>query len=150
MKLKGFDCEDVGVLAAALQGAVVKVGDMAFEPRRRRFAMLVNRFRWEADAAGPPSPVGGSRVRCGVRFEGVLTVRTLGFRITEPETVLELLTISCQVTDPPSAELTLIFAGGFETLLRAECVEVTLEDIGQPWPTRNRPDHDRESEASGP
>jgi len=149
MKLKGFDCEDVGVLAAALEGAVVKVGDMAFQPRRRRFVLLLNRFRWEADAAGTPGPAGGSRVRCGVRFDGVLTVRTRGFRITEPDTVLELLTIACQVTEPPAVALTLIFAGGFEAVLSAECVEITLEDIGQPWPTANRPEHDRASEAGG-
>ena len=144
LKLRAEDADDLKVVAAALRGAVAKVGDMAYQARERRFVVMVNRFRWEA---APPTGrvsglgIGGERTRAGLRFDYVDKVQSTGFRPGADDQVLELLTIDCQAGRNGAAEIVLLFAGGAKLRLAAECVDCTLDDIGRPWPTPRRPDH---------
>jgi hypothetical protein len=139
------NAEDLTVLSAVLQDAVLKVGDMAYRPRQNRFAAVFNRYRWEAEGRSRRRRGSGSdsgqRVRCGVHFNGVLGVRRQGFDQNDPERVLELLAIACEPGEEGAAELTLVFAGDAAVRLDVECIDAQLSDLSGPWQARGRPEH---------
>lgn len=145
LKLTALDVEDLAVISACLQDAVGRVADTAYEPKRRRFAILFNRFRWENEAkpslgswSGPRTP---ERVRCVVHFDAVLSVRHRNIDQTNREQLLDLLAIQTQEQRDGAVRIQLIFAGGPEMLLEAECVDCYLEDLSQPWAAASRPEH---------
>ena len=61
LRLAASDAEDLEVLSARLQDAVFKLKDASWQPKKRRFALVVNRLQWEAG--------GKTRVRAGLHFE---------------------------------------------------------------------------------
>lgn len=133
------------MISACLQDAITRVADTAYEPKRRRFAIMFNRFRWENESApslggllGPRSP---ERVRCAVHFDGVTAVRRRNLDQSNPDQVLDLLAIQAEESRDGAVRLQLVFAGGPELLLEAECVDCYLEDLSQPWPASGRPEH---------
>jgi hypothetical protein len=134
--------EDLTIMSAVLQDAVLKVGDMAYRPRQHRFAAVFNRYRWEVEGRSRPRRTGGERVRCGVHFNGVLGVRRQGIDQADPDQVLELLTIACEPGEEGAAELTLVFAGDAAIRLEVECIDAQLSDLSGPWQARARPEHE--------
>lgn len=148
LKLTALDVEDLAVISACLQDAISRVADTAYEPRRRRFAIMFNRFRWETE--GKPSLGGWSgprtseRVRCAVHFDGVTSVRHRHIDQTNQQQLLDLLAIQTEEQRDGTVRILLAFAGGAEMLLEAECVDCYLEDLSQPWPASGRPEHSLE------
>lgn len=145
LKLIAFDEEDLKVVSAHLQDAVVRVGDMAYLPKERRFAALLNRFDWEL-AAGAGD--GGKRRRkiyrrrrSALRFERVLAARVQGLDLKAASEVVSLLAIQFEPITAPGGAITLIFAGGPAIRLDVECIEAELKDLGAAWRTQSRPDH---------
>lgn len=155
LKLRAHDPQDMDVLAALLQDALVPLGDMKFLAQENRFVMVVNRFRWRGDLAedaqpSAPEPLAEGedapfeddgqppfeRVNSGLCFDKVTRVRYRGLKPGGNDEILNLLTI----TSNPGA-VTLIFAGEAAIRLEVEAIRCHLEDLGQPWPTRWRPDH---------
>jgi hypothetical protein len=136
LKLAILDADDLAVASAHLQDAVTKVGDMAYLPTEKRFAMLVNRFDWTAVEEGA-----ALRRRAGVHFERVLKARTRGFNPHDRETVLNLLTVEFEERDVPSGLVTLYFSGEAAIELEVECLEMALADLGPAWSARHRPRH---------
>ncbi|MEZ0212390.1 MAG: DUF2948 family protein [Xanthobacteraceae bacterium] len=147
LKLVALDGDDLEVLSAHLQDAVIIVGDMAFLPREHRFALLANRFDWkaavlaEATGDGPPAPC--VRRRAGMHFERVLAARVRGIDLTRKETVLNLLALTFEETDAPGGRVNFTFSGGGELELDVECIEARLEDLGLAWDATGVPCHDR-------
>lgn len=145
LKLTALDTEDLAVISACLQDAIGRVADTGYEPRRRRFAVLLNRFRWENEARpslggllGPRSP---ERVRCAVHFDAVTSVRHRNVNQANPEQLLDLLAIQAEEQRDGSVRIKLLFAGGPEILLEAECIDCYLEDVSLPWAAKGRPEH---------
>ena len=136
LKLAALDADDLAVVSAHLQDAVAKVGDMAYLPKEKRFAMLVNRFDWTAVGEGAVL-----RRRTGIHFERVLMARTRGFNPHDGETVLNLLTVEFEERDVPSGLVTLYFSGDAAIELEVECLEMALADLGPAWSARHRPRH---------
>lgn len=134
LRLLAEDEADLAVISAALQDAVAKVGDIAYEARARRLTIAFNRFRWEVGQR--------QRVRSALQLAGVLEVQARRIRRDRPDAVLELLAIEFKVSDPPGGVLTLSFAGGGDLRLVVECVDAVLADISDPWPTPREPAHD--------
>lgn len=146
LKLIALDAEDLQVVSANLQDAVIKIAEMAYLPRERRFAALLNRFDWVAAAAHPE----GRRVlrrtrymrrRSALRFERVLAARLMNIDLKAKSRVLSLLAIQFEAKAPPSGTITLVFAGGGAIQLDVECVEAELKDLGAVWQARAKPDH---------
>jgi hypothetical protein len=131
LKLLIADADDLAVAAAVLQDAIVPAADMAFLPDERRFVFVANRFCWESAADGPATEP-YERVNCGVTFEDVRAVSSRG---TGAE-MLNLLTVGVE-----GEAILLVFAGGGAVRLDAAAIRGHLEDIGEPWPSRNRPRH---------
>lgn len=137
LKLRAEDVEDLGVLSACLQDALVHVGEMAFLPRRRRFVMACNRFKWEEAASDGQY----RRVRCGVHFDGVMAVRNRGFDPGRQGQLLELLAVRGEPGEDGAATIALEFAGGAAVRLEVECIDCTLSDMDAPWQALARPGH---------
>lgn len=139
LKLMAEDAADLDIIAAAAQDALVRVGDISFERKARRFALLMNRFRWEE--AGESGPF--ERVRAALSFEGVLSVKSRKVRLDEPEALASLLSIGfTPAEEPPGGEVRLVLAGGGEIVLHVECLDALLMDLGAAWRTPRRPDHE--------
>jgi hypothetical protein len=149
LKLRAEDEEDVQVLSACLQDALVAVGDMRFLNDERRFVLVANRFCWEDENIDDlPAMVDEEteedppyeRVHCGVRFENITGVKVRGFDPRDSSRILELLAITSEVAAERSA-VRLIFAGDAEILLRSERIFCLREDLDEHWPTAFRPKH---------
>lgn len=138
LKLIALDAEDLEVISANVQDAVVKVEDMGFAQADRRFALMLNRFDWtSADGRGK-----GARKRAALRFDHVTGARTAGYDPRASEGVLELLAIRFEQKDAPAGVITLDFAGGGSVALDVECLEARLHDLGAAWAAKAVPAHD--------
>ncbi|HYM32186.1 MAG TPA: DUF2948 family protein [Candidatus Cybelea sp.] len=141
LRLRAEDAEDIAIIAACLQDAVLQRRQMTFLPKQRRFAMVVSRHCWEDEAKqGERGRKFGRRVVTGVHFDGVLKAETLGFGRDAPD-MLELLTIAVEPGEDAAATLLLMFAGGPLVRLTVECIDAELSDIGPSWATPWRPRH---------
>lgn len=147
LRLRAEDAEDITVLAACLQDATLRASDMAWQPKQRRFALVLNRFRWEdesrVDAKGKlVRALPHVRVPAGLHFDGVLKVQSSGIDPQDGKTPLELLSIIAEPAgEPPAALLTMVFAGGGAVRLEVECVDAQMQDLGSPYPVRRAPKH---------
>jgi hypothetical protein len=163
LKLRAHDAEDLQALATCLQDALVPLADVVYLKAEKRFVMVANRFMWERNAEDAPEfepepepePEPGSgpedadarfddaqprplyhRVNCAVYFDWVQNVRFRGLDPREKDQMLNLLTVEAA----PGAIL-LVFSGGGAIRLEVRGVRCHLEDLGEPWPTRWRPNH---------
>lgn len=136
LRLLALDGEDVAVISAHLQDAVVRLKDIVYLPALRRFALLADRFDWCAAAEGRME-----RCRAGIHFDHVEKVAQIGIAQDEPATVLNLLSIVFTETDPPEGIIQLTFSGGAVIRLHVECVDGQMRDIGPRWATRRKPGH---------
>jgi hypothetical protein len=147
LKLIAFDTEDLNVVSAHLQDAIVRVGDMALLPREKRFAAVFNRFDWgRLLAAGDGSGDATAelaRLRTALRFERVLSAQLAGIDLTRSDDVLVLLALSFERkgSDDPSGTVMLTFAGQAAIKLDVECLESEMKDLGPTWAARARPSH---------
>jgi hypothetical protein len=142
LKLVALDEEDLAILSAHAQDSVLKVADLAFRPKERRFAIAMNRFAWEAAPADGRRRRTFERRRSILHFDRVLSVKYARLKRDAPEAVLNLLAIRFEPVDPPAGMVTLTFAGGGAIRLGVECIEAYLTDLGAAWATRSRPAHD--------
>ena len=150
LKLIALDAEDLNIVSAHLQDAVLKVADIAYLPREKRFAVLVNRFNWSSAMVESSGDQAMTRHRCALRVERVTAARTQGLDLAAKDQVLSLLAIQFEQLrdDDPAGHMTLIFAGGGAIQLAVECIEIELRDLGGAWATKSRPDH-TDSEIGG-
>ena len=140
LKLAAIDEEDLAVVSAHVQDAVLKVGDMLYLPKERRFALAMNRFIWERAEDGRRRDY--ERRRTALTFDRVNAVKTTGLDRGRPDTVLELLAVAFEPTDAPGGCVTLVFAGGAAVQIDVEVIEARLADLGAAWATRAKPAHD--------
>jgi hypothetical protein len=135
LKLLAEDADDLGVISAALQDAVAKVGDIRFEPQGKVVTIAFNRFRWEAGE--------GERVRSGLQFGHVRKCQARRIRRDAPDAVVELLAISFEPAGEgdPGGTVVLHFAGDADLRCEVECIDAAMADVSDPWPTRSTPEH---------
>jgi hypothetical protein len=146
LRLRAEDAEDLAVVSACLQDAIVLVGDFGFDRDTRRFMFLANRFRWEGGT--PPAAVDGGfeRILCGVAFDEVGAVSYRGFRRADSERLLSLLAIRPPV-GAAGGTIDLEFAAGATVRLEVGRIACRLRDLGEPYPTAWLPEHDAEPPA---
>ena len=136
LRLRARDADDLAVLSAALQDAIVPVHDMTFLRRERCFVMAVNRFCWEQPAQLVDGQEFWQRTLCGVRFQGIDSVQTRRLDLRDRSRMLDLLAISAE-----EGGLLLTFADDAALRLAGAGIDVLLEDRGEPWPTPQKPQH---------
>lgn len=133
LRLIVHDGEDLTVLSALLQDALVRHGDMTYDSKAKRFALVLSRYRWEADAR--------ARVRTGVHFNHVLKVQHQGLDLRKPDTMVELLSLRGEEEAGGDATIRFDFAGGGSIRLVADCIDAEARDMGESWIARRTPDH---------
>ena len=138
LKLAAADAEDLEVLSARLQDAVLKLKNVSWQPRRRRFAAVVNRLQWEAG--------GKTRVRSGLHFDGVLKVQSQKVKLGAGEAVVSLLALNFTPNgdEDPGGVIEIVLAGGGALRLTVECIDAELADMTGSWAARGTPDHEAE------
>ncbi|TBW38791.1 DUF2948 family protein [Siculibacillus lacustris] len=140
LKLLALDAEDLDILSAHLQDAVMKVGDVHWLAGERRLVLTLNRFVWEtADGRRSRS---FERRRAALSFARVTRVQSHRLNRDAADTVLELLAVRFTVGDAPSGVVEMIFAGGGELRVEVECLEAALGDLGTAWATGRCPAHE--------
>lgn len=128
LRLMAQSAEDVAVLSALLQDAVFPISEMTWDAKRRRFALLVNRFRWEDRDAAEAGKRGYERVQAVLVVEGVASVRSQGIDRGDKDTVLSVLALAFS-----EGRLTLTLAGDGVIALLVEAVDVSLQDVTRPY-----------------
>lgn len=137
LKLLALDEEDLEVISAFTQDAVMRVADIGYAKSDARFACLMNRFVWEANNRSER----GERRRSAVHFDYVTDVTSKGINLEAKEGVLELLAIRFVPGDMPSGTIALEFAGGGSVELAVDCLEARMHDLGAAWAAKGKPAH---------
>jgi hypothetical protein len=146
LKLRAEDADDLAVISACLQDALVAVRDLAFVPEDHTFLLVANRFGWERALRPAHGESGYQRTLCGVTFGAVAGVSYIGFRRSEEERILCLLAIRA-ADDGEGEAIHLTFSGGAEIRLDVARILCAAKDLGEPWPTRWQPRHDADEPA---
>lgn len=142
LKLAALDAEDLTVISAHLQDAILRAEDLTYLAPERRFVLVLRRFDWAVEPGEPPR-----RRLAGLHFERVLAVRSRGMPAPGAEATLNLLALTFEPGEAPSGTLTLVFSGGAAIRLDVECVEARLKDLGPVWEAEARPGHALSAEA---
>ena len=138
LALKADDAAGLAVISALMQDAVGKTVDTAWMPKRRIFALVLNRFRWETSDAADSF----ERCRCGLHAENVLAVRATGFDPMKAQEVFDLLSIRFEPGEDGTGTLTLDCAGGATFALDVEALDVRMADLEATWRTGTKPHHE--------
>src|SRR6186997_1547370 len=150
LKLIALDREDIQVVSAHLQDAVVKAADIRWRPAEKRLVIALNRFDWEAAHGTDPE---FRRRRAALRFERVSACKCRNCSAVEAvqtDRVLNLLAVVFESTDQPAGVVTLTFSGGAALRLEVECLEAELADLGPSWVTERCPAHTIDGEIAEP
>jgi Protein of unknown function (DUF2948) len=144
LRLRAEDAEDLAVISAVVQDALISVKDLTYDRDRRRFTLVVNRFRWEGKRPTNSSEDGAGdepvfeRTLCAVSFNNVETIAYRGFRRRDDGRILALLAIR-PGDDPGTIDLE--FSDHATLRLGISAINVHATDIGEAWPTTWQPDH---------
>ncbi|KZM49341.1 DUF2948 family protein [Labrenzia sp. OB1] len=140
LKLAALDQEDLQVLSAHLQDAVLTVADIRYLPKEKKVVFVVNRFVWDKETDKRSKK--HERRRSALAFAQVNAMKVQNIRQDAKGAVLELLAVTFKPGKEPSGQIELAFAGGASLLLEVECIEAQLSDLGAAWSTPNLPQHD--------
>lgn len=130
LNIGALDAEDLQVLSALSQDAVFPASEMKWDRRAGRFALLLNRLRWEDRGRSRHAP---ERVQSVLFFDCVTAVSSQGVPKGDADTVLSLLSVEFQPTEAPSGHVILTLAGDGAIRLSVEALEATLRDVTRPY-----------------
>ena len=144
LRLKALDTHDLTVLSSLTQDAVFPASEMKWDRKARRFAVLINRFRWEDDANVKGARRQVERVQSVLSIEDVTAVQTQGVQAGDADMVLSLLAITFEVGLDGTGRIILTLSGDGAIGVDVEAVEVLLRDVTRPYiaPSRKVPKHD--------
>ncbi len=133
LHLKAQDADGVPILSALMQDAVLTMADMKWEPRARRLALLVNRFRWEDRDAAEKRGRAYERARSLLMIGGALSVASTGIERADKDTVLSVLSLTWEPGSDGAGTVTLVLAGDGAIMAQVECLDLTLRDVTRPY-----------------
>jgi hypothetical protein len=139
LKLLATSNEDLRVVAAHLQDAIVSTQDIASLKKNRIFLIQLNRFMWEDVEKGVFRK--NKRIRTILKFDNVISILSKNINIKN-KNFLDFLTIESNLMPDKSYEIKLIFSGDAMIKIKTEVIDVTLDDQGSPWESKIQPKHD--------
>lgn len=144
LRLKALDHDDLNVVAALIQDAVFPGAEMRWDRKARRFALMLNRFRWEDAPRAKKRGRAVERVQSVLVIEDVQTVQTQGVDPKDPDMVYALLSMTLTPRDDGQARLEVTLAGDGAIAVEVETLEVILRDVTRPYaaPSGKTPQHD--------
>jgi len=131
--------EDLKVVSAYLQDSIASVSDIANLKKNKIFLMQLNRFMWEDVEKGVFRK--NKRIRTILKFENVLEVNSKNINQSKKDKFLDFLAIESNQMPDNNYEMRIIFAGDSIIKIISEVIEVTLDDQGEAWDTKNKPNH---------
>ena len=134
LHLAAADGTDLSIISAQMQDAVLRREDSRFDAKRRRFALVANRFAWDA----LPEKL---RRRVGLHFDDVETVQGQGLARLGDDTVLSLLAINFASGEGLAGVITLTFSAAVSIRLHVSCINVAMDDLGAAWAAARVPAH---------
>jgi hypothetical protein len=143
VRLLAEDADDLPVIAALLQDAVLSGADIRYDRGRRELALLLNRFRWEDQAAAEARKRPYERVRTVLLLRDVLSVASQGFDRTDADLVLSVLDLGFLPGEDGAGDLLVTLSGDGAIRARVECLNLTVTDVSRPYiaPSGKRPTH---------
>lgn len=143
LRLLARDPEDMPVVSSLLQDAVLAGGDMRYDRKRRELALLLNRFRWEDEAAATTRNRPPERVRTVLLIRDVLSVSSQGFDRTDETLVLSVLSVAFEPGEDGAGDVLITLSGDGAVRAQVECLEMTVTDVTRPYvaPSGKRPAH---------
>ncbi len=143
LRLKALDTEDLAVIAALVQDAVFPAGEMRWDRKTRRFAILLNRFRWEDAPNATARRREFERVQAVLAFEDVMRVQSQGIDKSDQDMVFSLLSIAFIPDADGTGRVELTLAGDGVIALEVEALEAVLRDVTRPYaaPSGKAPSH---------
>lgn len=143
LRLKALDGDDLTVIAALAQDAVFSASDLRWDRRTRRFAVLLNRFRWEDAERATRRGRDFERVQAMLVVEDVLGVKSQGVDRNATDMVYALLSLAFHPGPDGTGQLELTLAGDGVIMLQVEALEVILRDVTRPYtaPSGKAPNH---------
>lgn len=144
LRLVARDEEDLKVVSTLLQDAVLPVTELKYDARRRRFAALLNRFRWEDRQEAERVGRAYERVRSVLVVEDVRKVQSMGFERADKDLVLSVLSMSFEAGEDGTGRLTFTLAGDGAIALDVEALDLRLDDVTRPYraPSGKVPRHE--------
>ncbi len=139
LKLLAKTEEDLRVVSAYLQDSIANVSDVANLKKNKIFLMQLNRFMWEDVEKGVFRK--NKRIRTILKFENVIKVNAKNINQSKVNKFLDFLTIETDQMIDNNYEMKIVFAGDSIIKIIAEVIEVTLDDQGEAWDTKNIPKH---------
>lgn len=140
LNLGALDADDLNVLSSLAQDAVFPASEMRWDRKAGRFALLINRMRWEDAGKTRHAP---ERVQSVLVFSNVQTVASQGVTKGDADTILSLLNVAFEQTDAPSGHILLTLAGDGAIRLSVEAIDASLKDVTKPYkaPSGKTPHH---------
>ncbi len=132
LKLHAQSSDDIEILSALLQDALIAGADMVFDKAENTFMLVANRYCWELQDAGQQM-----RCMCGVKFGTIGAVRTRGMTADKTQ-FYNLLAIEY---DKAAQHIMLVFSGGVGIQLEVSSIMIIVRDLAEPHPSFARPDH---------
>ena len=139
LKLIARSVEDLRVVSAHLQDAIVNINDIANLKKNKILLLQLNRFMWEDVEKGLLRK--NKRIRTILEFENVIKVKSRNINLARKDKFLDFLTIETNQMTDNNYEMKILFAGDSILKVTAEVIEVTLDDQGEAWDTKNKPKH---------
>ena len=140
LKLIARTEDDLRVVSAHLQDSIASVADIANLKKNKIFLMQLNRFMWEDVEKGVFRK--NKRIRTILKFENVMYVLSRNINQHKKDKFLDFLAIETNITPDKNYEMKIIFAGDSIIRIVSEVIEVTLDDQGEAWDTKNKPKHE--------
>jgi|TARA_B110000483_G_scaffold235554_1_gene307256 hypothetical protein len=143
LRLIAFSVEDLQVISSLVQDAVLPIGEMQWSPGKRRFAMLLNRFRWEDIKDEKSEGQAYERVQSVLAFEDVQNIQTQSIDRKDDNLIISILEISFYAVEDGMGFYLITLAGDGVIRLNVEALEVTLQDVTSPYkaPSGLKPNH---------
>ena len=140
LNLGAEDADDLQVISALVQDAVFPISEMSWRASKRRFVLLLNRFRWEDEGRDRHAP---ERVQSLLVVDNVLSVASQGVERGEKDMILSVLSVAFEAGEDGTGHVHLTLAGDGGLRLSVEALEVSLKDVTRPYkaPSRKAPDH---------
>ena len=139
LKLIARTEDDLRVVSAHLQDSIASVSDIANLKKNKIFLLQLNRFMWEDVEKGVFRK--NKRIRTILKFENVMSVVSRNINQLKKDKFLDFLAIETNITPDNNYEMKIIFAGDSIIRVISEVIEVTLDDQGEAWDTKNKPKH---------
>ena len=139
LKLIARTVDDLRVVSAHLQDAIVNINDIANLKKNKILLLQLNRFMWEDVEKGLLRK--NKRIRTILKFENVIKVKSRNINLAGKDKFLDFLTIETKQIIDNNYEMKILFAGDSILKVTAEVIEVTLDDQGDAWDTKNKPKH---------